>query len=488
MGERLLEANGLYNDNDLPDEYHHGRSEAELQDGIEPLKSTRADTVEKICKWFGLIPSDNNKDIVTTNHHLRNRNAVASWTEEDNWGSRNELAAGNRKRGKSASWQTSIWEQLAPSSEKQRYESSLINNTRVASELPVLMDEDEVDDYRSVATHNTSSKELDTKTISTTIWFTPNKPVEEPMGRSESYDSIQSLGYFTAASSLSTMGCEIDQNLEYLYDEEDCVTSYSNPTQKIEARMLAAFSEHERKINRSNEEWWMNDDGSCNSADLSSINTIDTYDDWDENEMKLIPQGYKCKTIYELLQHQEELKNNDILKQSNEKETCEEIESHDEVENELYHERTAFDNNEWIRTPDQLKPNETETTYYDEVEPIEVKDKTCEVEPIHEKINDQTAITIGIRRLISKCNAQQLFPWKNILKQFNEWVCFDRMGYEHRKVLCLICTRLHMIQRTGNALELTALLRRCSYPKRDVIRWSSAKNGGICPWKIFQLI
>ena len=266
----------------------------------------------------------------------------------------------------------------------------------------------------------------------------------------------------------------------------NCVTSYSNPTQKIEARMLAAFSEHERKINRSNEEWWMNDDRSCNSADLSSINTIDTYDDWDENEMKLIPQGYKCKTIYELLQHQEELKNNDILKQSNEKETCEEIESHDEVQNELYHDRTAFDNNEWIRTPDQLKPNET--TYYDEVEPIEVKDKTCEVEPIHEKINDQTAITIGIRRLISKCNAQQLFPWKNILKQFNEWVCFDRMGYEHRKVLCLICTRLHMIQRTGNALELTALLRRCSYPKRDVIRWSSAKNGGICPWKIFQLI
>ena len=53
------------------------------------------------------------------------------------------------------------------------------------------MDEDEVDDYRSVATHNTSSKELDTKTISTTIWFTPNKPVEEPMGRSESYDSFQ---------------------------------------------------------------------------------------------------------------------------------------------------------------------------------------------------------------------------------------------------------------------------------------------------------
>eukprot|EP00956_Cyclotella_meneghiniana_P004608 scaffold5671_cov36-Cyclotella_meneghiniana.AAC.9 len=119
MGERLLEANGLYNDNDLPDEYHRGRSEAESQDGIEPLKSTRADMVEKICKWFGLIPSDNNKDIVTTNHHLRTRNAVASWTEEDNWGSRNELAAGNRKRGKSASWQTSIWEQLAPSSEKQ---------------------------------------------------------------------------------------------------------------------------------------------------------------------------------------------------------------------------------------------------------------------------------------------------------------------------------------------------------------------------------
>ena len=51
----------------------------------------------------------------------------------------------------------------------------------------------------------------------------------------------------------------------------------------------------------------MNDDRSCNSADLSSVNTIDTYDDWDEDETKLIPKGYKCKTMYELFQHQAEV-------------------------------------------------------------------------------------------------------------------------------------------------------------------------------------
>eukprot|EP00956_Cyclotella_meneghiniana_P025048 scaffold51445_cov38-Cyclotella_meneghiniana.AAC.2 len=154
------------------------------------------------------------------------------------------------------------------------------------------MGEDEVDDYTSVATHDISSIEIDTN--STTIWYTPpNKSIEEPRGRSESYNSSQSLGYFSAASCLSTMGCEIYKSLDYEYDKEDCATSYKNSTHEIETRMLAAFCEHERKSKRSYEVWWMNNNRSCNSAYMSSVNTIDTYDDWDEDETKLIPKGYK---------------------------------------------------------------------------------------------------------------------------------------------------------------------------------------------------
>eukprot|EP00956_Cyclotella_meneghiniana_P018600 scaffold31084_cov37-Cyclotella_meneghiniana.AAC.2 len=81
-----------------------------------------------------------------------------------------------------------------------------------------------------------------------------------------------------------------------------------------------------------------------------------------------------------------------------------------------------------------------------------------------------------MRRLISKCNSQRLLPWTCILKQCDKRECINRIGYEHGRVLCLICTRLQMIQRTGTALELTALLRRCSYPKRDEIRWGSVKS------------
>ena len=95
----------------------------------------------------------------------------------------------------------------------------MINTTRV-TEPPTLMDEDEVDD---------SSKDIDTNL--TTIWYTPpNKSIEERRGRSESYDSSQSLGYFTAASRLSTMGCEIYKSLDYEYNEEDYATSYKDST------------------------------------------------------------------------------------------------------------------------------------------------------------------------------------------------------------------------------------------------------------------
>ena len=108
----------------------------------------------------------------------------------------------------------SIWELTTPSSEKQRYRSFLIDTAWVASEPFALMNKDEVEDYTSVAT---PSKELNTKTNSTIIWFTPNKSikVEEPRGRSESYNynSSQSLEYFVAASRLSTMGCKIDKSL-----------------------------------------------------------------------------------------------------------------------------------------------------------------------------------------------------------------------------------------------------------------------------------
>ena len=250
-----------------------------------------------MCKWFGPIPSDNDKDINTTSHFLRNRNASASWIEEERYcGSNNKLAE-NRKQSRLASWRARNWEGMTPTREQWGYKSSMMINTTRVTEPPTLMDEDEVDD---------SSKDIDTN--STTIWYTPpNKSIEERRGRSESYDSSQSLGYFTAASRLSTMGCEIYKSLDYEYNEEDYATSYKDSTHEIETRIMAALCEQERKIKRSEEVWWMNDDRSCNSADLSSVNTIDTYDDWDEDETKLIPNGYKCKTMYELFQHQAEV-------------------------------------------------------------------------------------------------------------------------------------------------------------------------------------
>ena len=51
-------------------------------------------------------------------------------------------------------------------------------------------------------------------------------------------------------------------------------------------------------------------------------------------------------------------------------------------------------------------------------------------------------------------------------------ICNNCLGYEGSKTLRLICNRLYMVKTIGVAIEIQTLLRRCSYPKRDVIRWS----------------
>ena len=122
------------------------------------------------------------------------------------------------------------------------------------------------------------------------------------------------------------------------------------------------------------------------------------------------------------------------------------------------------------------EPKLMKTTTADEVESIEGVDELCEEQP---------SVTIQMRRLIIICNKQWLLPW-TMMKQFDEAI--NRIGYEHHREFRLISTRMHMTRRIGTALELAALLRRCSYPKRDVIRWNLVKNGNICLRKIFQLI
>lgn len=67
---------------------------------------------------------------------------------------------------------------------------------------------------------------------------------------------------------------------------------------------------------------------------------------------------------------------------------------------------------------------------------------------------------------------------KFIRKEFDnnrkeDEICSNCLGYDSdsNKTLRLICNRLYTIDMSGAAKELEALLRRCIYPKRDVIRW-----------------
>ena len=80
---------------------------------------------------------------------------------------------------------------------------------------------------------------------------------------------------------------------------------------------------------------------------------------------------------------------------------------------------------------------------------------------IKEKETMATEIALVI---IRKCKQQLLTAWKWKIE------CSIRYGYEHN-IAQLLRKRESKVQRTGNAMEMQVLLRRCSYPKRDVIRW-----------------
>ena len=67
---------------------------------------------------------------------------------------------------------------------------------------------------------------------------------------------------------------------------------------------------------------------------------------------------------------------------------------------------------------------------------------------------------------------------KFIRKEFDDnrkekEICSNCLGFDSdsNKTLRLICNRLYTINMSGATKELEALLRRCTYPKRDVIRW-----------------
>ena len=503
MGECLLEANGLNNDYDFPYDNYHGRPKGKSTDEIRPPKSTLAGLVEWLCKWFGANPLDNRKDIDITYGSLLNRTVPSPSVEELNWRRNNEPADEHISRRSSDLWHESIEGPIAPPRNQTTYESSLNNMRWVDSEPPTLSNEQE--GCTSSSQHNSPSKEPYRKMSPTTMWSTPpDRLIIEPRGRSEYDCSFQSLSYFTAATCLSTMEFEIEESTtDYEYEDDESAIGHKESTHEIETRIMAALCKYkinEIGIRRCDEEWWMNDDGSCNSADLSSIHTMDTNDHWNEDETNAIPNGYKYKTIDQLFQQ--------ISQKSNETDTNEEVEHITITENteELYQDETIdkFCHQECVGEEEcnstQAEP--TVTTTDNKVEAIDEIDKlyhyeTWEVEPKIVEIDEQTEYIIGMRRLIIRCNTQQLLPWTNIIathgdecnrikyEQTHEYI--NGLGYGHY-ITKLICSRLYMVQMICIAIELQALLRRCSYPKRDVIRWNMLNEGGICPWKLSQLI
>ena len=62
--------------------------------------------------------------------------------------------------------------------------------------------------------------------------------------------------------------------------------------------------------------------------------------------------------------------------------------------------------------------------------------------------------------------------WREEIMNVAEANC---LGYKQH-ILRLINNRFRLVRKAGKAIESIVLLRRCLYPKRDVIRWASQQD------------
>lgn len=441
MGERLFEANGLNNDHDFLHNTHHGEPRRTQPEVNEPPKSTRDHVAKAICKWFGVNPIQNEKNNKYTIPQPPNRRDPGPSKEEERMGT-NESHEIDGSQLCSAFHQTDTRKSITSIREPGRLSHTPENeNMHWASvEPPNLIDEDEGQNYSSSILVNESANLI-------AKWKTPSDELSID-GRRDNMlttsDSSQSLSYFTTASHLTTQSWTDDNYTFDIEMNDSHQMSEYEETNEIEARIMKAM---ERELQF---EWA-----------LPTQHVRNNEYDWEEDETTPItpPNGYKYKTISRFFKPKDKKDDTNETMYETNNSTTNEMKEHTQAGEE-----NAVNQNE---TPD--KPDDTTTNNNSEMLDLDEPNTPTTNERIEKSLQDENIVAIEMVRLIRACGKQLLNPWKTKTEYFDGYI--NHLGYGH-KITRLICIRLYMVQRISVAVELAALLRRCSYPKRDVIRWN----------------
>eukprot|EP00956_Cyclotella_meneghiniana_P004799 scaffold5919_cov25-Cyclotella_meneghiniana.AAC.1 len=138
-------------------------------------------------------------------------------------------------------------------------------------------------------------------------------------------------------------------------------------------------------------------------------------------------------------------------------------------------EASSRSNEEELRLPPNYKYRSIDTFFVTRIKKKENRPSTngivAEAKTIIEISTKATTVMKGTRKKNARTCGYRWSKRTMKARQMKTKTIFeDSFGYRH-PITTLICNRLCMVRKIGYALEMIALLRRCLYPERDVIRW-----------------
>ena len=484
MGECLFETNGLDNDNDLRRETRDDAQSAHQKKQHKSLKPTRPHTVDVGGKWFGCKKSRNDRDSTDYERERQppNRGQQISSTKEATWSTLHEYITKGISRISSALlWEVDgdpampqdqgktethpivtreiadppllidedgEWEEegcertlIVPSNVVEQ-QASQFNSEAEIEEIvteyidpPPLINEDDVEGESisplKVTTHISTQIETGLKT----------KEGEGAKLRPPIRTSLDSTRWDKLSSNLNPVG------RQEVYNENDY--TYAERVEAAEARILSALDiqEVESRLNLDGQWHWL--DSSYNEEDE------------DEETITSASDSSMEKFIKDMNEHTERRIRNPkqvILE-------FESIEASRRKEEELC-------------LPSNYKYRRIETFFAKRNNMKEKKAPTNNVVQLATRLNrksrNETIVTTKRRRKIIRTHRHK-HRWakrsKNECSKKTREVFKDSIGCRQRSAR-LICNRSYVVQKIGIAWEMIALLRRCLYPKRDVIRWN----------------
>ena len=429
MGECLFQANGLNNEENFRcDEIDDTQGTCQLEQH-RPQKSIQKYTIDVVGNLNSEKRLRNDRDIVVVDAQIsRNQLPEKPPTEKGRWRWLYESAKiGMTRIAALLNYEEHEVQRTSLMEDQGRNDTPIVN--KECDDPPRLMDEDE---ERGSISQSKKIAQCSTR-IETGVRTKEGEVVKlGPLSRK----------YHTQIVHRDRSSCNLS-SAEAQDTYEDNMYTYAEIVEAVEARILAALDvqEVEARLHLDREWHWLDPSSSPNEQD--------------EAEDSVSSMEMLMKEMDEYTEMR--------------------IQNSTQVIPETERMEAPSSNEEELRLPPNYKYRSIDTFFVTRIKEKENRPSTngivAEPKTIIEMSTKATTVMKGTRKKnVRTCG----YRWSNRTmktRQMKTKTIFeDSFGYR-QLITTLICNRLCMVRKIGYALEMIALLRRCLYPERDVIRW-----------------